>query len=85
MIPNAASPGPMAESPFTTNTKGQNHYFGMIYKFKFRDDFKKNKTVKLVTLSKKGVRGQENCKIWNVGEKMTFSQGGRGPKQMSFF
>ena len=37
-----------------------------------RDDFKK-KTVKLVTLSKKGGRGQENGKIWNVGEKMTFS------------
>ena len=31
------------------------------------------KTVKLVTLSKKGGRGQENGKIWNVGEKMTFS------------
>ena len=31
------------------------------------------KPAKLVTLSKKGGRGQENGKIWNVGEKMTFS------------
>ena len=84
MIPNAASPGPMAESPFTTNTKGQNHYFGMIYKFKYRDDFKKNKTVKLVTWSKKGGGVWKMVKYGMQGKNDIFL-GGRGPKQKSFF
>ena len=39
----------------------------------YKGRLQKKKTVKLVTLSKKGGRGQENGKIWNVGEKMTFS------------
>ena len=37
-----------------------------------RDDFKK-KNCKISDIVQKGGRGQENGKIWNVGEKMTFS------------